>query len=818
MTSSASFSGVNSGLQVGNNFGPITADLHLPQPPEPIPSPLSTVPFPRDPDFLDRGTVFDDIRDISSSPASRLALVGIGGVGKSQLAIEYCYRFRDESPERWAFWIHASNAARFEQGCQSIAERVKIPGRDTPKSSSLKLLSDWLCDEKREKWLLILDNVDDDEFLHNCTQSNQPLLAQLPMSANGTIIITSRSREVASRLVEDRNIIDIKPMTEKDAVNLFEKKLAMKAEKEAVIELTTALDSIPLAIVQAAAYIKQRAPRCSVQQYLEQFRKGDRKRTRLLEKEGGHLRRDWEAKNSVMVTWHMTFDHLQQTRRSAADLLSLMSFFDRQGIPECCLRHRTMTGDEDNNNPSQEMTDSVSLASSIDDDEFEEDIQKLRSFSLISTTSDPATFEMHRLVQLATRNWLESHGQFNEWRKLFIRNLSIGFPAEHFEHEDWSKCQLLYPHVQLTMTQYPELDDCLDNLSILQLNAGTFAVLNKNVAEAQNLLIAACKSNLKLFSSVHPRTLSSADRLGAFYLFSGQVAIAEKLLTPTVKIHRRLLGDDHPATLLSMSTLGSLYLAQNRWQDAEALYQQVVTVQRKSLDCGNFTALSGAINLAKLYRQRGRLKYAEELLEPLVGTLETALGAEHPETLASMSGLASVYRDQGRYHDAEVLYTQVINTGSKVFGTDHPEILSAMIELAISYEEQGSWSKAEMIVLKVIDTCKKTLGDNHYYTMFIMTGLAHMYKDRGRLQEAESLFSHLFNFHQSVHGATDPRTLTVMHSLAVTWSVIGRDADAQRLMAECVEKRTRVLGPDHPDTKKSTLALVTGRMIDLDIN
>ncbi|KAJ5358403.1 TPR-like protein [Penicillium cataractarum] len=81
-------------------------------------------------------------------------------------------------------------------------------------------------------------------------------------------------------------------MTDKDGVTLFEKKLGTQAEEEAVIELVTALDLIPLAIVQAAAYIKQRAPQCSVQQYLEQFRKGDRKRTKLLEKEGGRLRRD----------------------------------------------------------------------------------------------------------------------------------------------------------------------------------------------------------------------------------------------------------------------------------------------------------------------------------------------------------------------------------------------------------------------------------------------------------------------------------------------------------------------------------------------
>jgi hypothetical protein len=112
-----------------------------------------------------------------------------------------------------------------------------------------------------------------------------------------------------------------------------------------VAELAAALEFVPLAIVQAAAYISQRAPRCSVRQYLEEFKKSERKRTSLLNRDEGQLRRDWEAKNSIIITWQISFDYIHQTRPSAADLLSLMSFFDRQGISEVLLRNRTEQGD-----------------------------------------------------------------------------------------------------------------------------------------------------------------------------------------------------------------------------------------------------------------------------------------------------------------------------------------------------------------------------------------------------------------------------------------------------------------------------------------
>jgi hypothetical protein len=129
-------------------------------------------------------------------------------------------------------------------------------------------------------------------------------------------------------LVEQRDIITVEPMDEMHALALFKKKLGAQEDLNDIAELAAALEFMPLAIAQAAAYISQRAPRCSVRQYLGEFKKSDRKRTSLLNHDEGRLRRDWEAKNSIIITWQISFDHIHQTRPSAADLLSLMSFFD----------------------------------------------------------------------------------------------------------------------------------------------------------------------------------------------------------------------------------------------------------------------------------------------------------------------------------------------------------------------------------------------------------------------------------------------------------------------------------------------------------
>lgn len=189
--------------------------------------------------------------------------------------------------------------------------------------------------------MLILDNVDDDTFLRqplvkaqqglaNYTNApTKPLLEFLPQSPNGSIMITSRSQGVAFKLVDHQDIIQVQPMNEHEALNLLQRKLGYKVETPDMQKLVKELDFMPLAIIQAAGYIVHREPRCSVSQYLEMFKKSDREATKLLDYEAGHRYRDWEAKNSILVIWQISFDHIRRIRPSAADLLSLMSFFDR---------------------------------------------------------------------------------------------------------------------------------------------------------------------------------------------------------------------------------------------------------------------------------------------------------------------------------------------------------------------------------------------------------------------------------------------------------------------------------------------------------
>ncbi|KAG4430487.1 hypothetical protein IFR05_014030 [Cadophora sp. M221] len=647
MATTISFSEGNSGLQGGIFNGPVNAQFHHHAPSERLetpPNPLIVIPFSRDTDFVERG-ILDRIHQKCAVSGSRTALVGLGGVG---------------------------NAARFEQSFRDIANCAKIYGRLNPQADVLQLVHDWLRDERKGKWILILDNVDEAGFLkaRRSGQDRQtsgieggnprPLVSYLPQCPHGSILVTTRSKDEALKLVERRDIITVEPMSGADGLALFEKKLGWHDEGEDVDELAAVLEYMPLAIVQAAAYISQRVPRYSVSQYLQDFRRSDSKKTSLLNCDGGQLRRDEEAKNSIIITWQISFEHIREIRPTAADLLSLMSFFDRQGIPEALLRSReeqsqyNQEKNNDNNHPDINVEysdgDEDRGSQSSVNDGFEDDLLALQNYLFISLSMDGTTFEMHGLVQLATREWLKANKQQERWKEQFIKNLCAKLPTG--EYENWERCQALFPHAQSAAAQKPKEQDSLIDWTSVLYKAAWYALRMGKGVEAENLAFTAMQVRKKILGDEHEDTLSGMAMVGLAYKLNGQWDTAEKLEVQVMETSKTKLGVNHPNTLTSMANLASTYRNQGRWDDAEKLEVQVME------------------------------------------TRKTKLGVDHPDTLTSMNNLASTYGNQGRWDDAEKLEVQVMETSKTKLGVDHPDTLTSMANLAFTWKGNGKESEA----------------------------------------------------------------------------------------------------------------------------
>ncbi|OAL56170.1 TPR-like protein [Pyrenochaeta sp. DS3sAY3a] len=734
----------NSGFQGRDIYGAVNATFNLPPKRQDTPPyPCAYIPFSRDSDFVERGTILNQLTEKCAVGGSRTALVGLGGVGKSQLAIEHCYRTAEQSPETWVFWVHASNAARIEQGYRDIADLVRLEGRDDRQTDIFMLVHNWLRNEKHGRWLLVLDNADDAEALTlpaataAATQAGsrddihpRSILSHLPWSKNGSVLVTSRTKSVARQLVEEDDILAVQPMEMATGTELLHKKLGAEVDKSGVADLAAALDFMPLALVQAAAYIRQRAPRCSVQRYLEEFRKSDRKRTGLLDYDGGHLRRDREANNSILLTWQISFDYILQARPSAADLLSLMSFFDRQGIPEVLLRR----GSRNVANVNSVSDSEASIDDRIEEDTgFEEDILMLRNYSFIKTTAETTTFEMHRLVQLATRKWLEEHGQLETWKQQSISSLCSVFPTG--EHENWTECQALFPHAKSALSQPPQSQESRQQWAFLLYNAAWYAWQKGNISDADQFSLKSREARRKILGPEHVDTLSSIAMSGIAASLAGRWKEAEELEVQVMETSVRVLGEEHPSTLMSIGNLASTYRNQGRWKEAEELEVQVMETRKRVVGEEHPDTLTSIGNLAS-----------------------TVLGEEHPDTLTSIANLASTYWNQGRWKEAEELFVQVMETRMRVLGEEHPDTLTSIANLASTYMTQGRWKEAEAMTRKTLAQREKVLGPQHPDTLMSVYSLAYLLAKQRFYIESSTLYERACAGYDTKLGEDHPTT------------------------------------------------------------
>ncbi|KAI9768659.1 MAG: hypothetical protein M1839_003994 [Geoglossum umbratile] len=770
----------------------------------PCPTPSSTVPFRRDPHFVDC-EILAEIDCKSQQSASRVALVGLGGVGKSQLAVEYSYRVREKSPATWVFWVHASSIARLEEGYRKIAERAKLPDWDQPDVDILRLVYSWLCDEANGRWVIIIDNADD-LGVFSCpldryeggkgnVSSNvaAALLESLPQSSNGSILITSRSRDVAFRLTGSyADIIRVHPMDQSHALALLRNKLEGSFEQDDAVALVEALDYMPLAITQAAAYISQRAPRATVSRYLQDLGKDDRDRAKLLDIDIGDSRRDGTASNSIIATWQISFKHIRRERPSATRLLSLMSLFDRRGIPESLLSGRYQ---EDNDANS----------------DFEDDLNTLKSFSLVATDEEGHQFEMHRLVQFSTRKWLQLQGELEGWREKYITLMDDSYPVGW--HENWKACQALFPHAQAAVVCRPTDGGALEAWASVLFKAAWYASEMGSYYVAEEMDRSALDAREATLGGEHPDTLTSLSNLGLVLERQGKYEEAEAMHRQALEGYEKALGPEHPSTLTSANNLGLVLERQGKYEEAEAMHQQALEGYEKVLGPEYPSTLTSANNLGSVLENQGKYEEAEAMHRRALEGCEKVLGPEHPSTLASANNLGSVLEGQGKYEEAEAMHRRALEGYEKVLGPEHPDTLTSANNLGSVLEGQGKYEKAEAMHRRALETKEKVLGPEHPSTLTSANNLGSVLERQGKYEEAEAMHRRALETKEKVLGPEHPSTLASANNLGLVLAGQGKYEEVEAMYRRALETKEKVLGPEHPSTLTSAnnLGLVLAR-------
>lgn len=610
------------------------------------------------------------------------------------------------------FWVYAGTKARAEESFRGIADALKLPGRDQPNADIMNLIKRWLSTGTDDKWFIILDSVDDyDVFYNTAEKAKQPALSEegetrspwayIPQSPNGSVLITTQDKELAFRLTPDPEcVIDVGPMDSSQALGLLEQKLR-KSDIDAGQELVKALEFIPLAISQAAAYIQHRSPRTSVKEYLRLFQENETNKSRLMNYDEAYFRRDESSKKSISATFHMSFDYIHSKRQSAANVLSLMSFFDCQGIPQTLILSHV-----------EGNTSSV-----IEKDSFEDDIAMLRKYCLVTVDDTGKIFKMHGLVQVSARYWLEAHKETERFKEYYIDCLANEFPDPSYEN--WKTCRKLLAHVEGAINYPPVNEKSALKRAVLLHDAASFAMVQGRYIIAGRMAHDAHTVLEKTLGKEDKETLETSTLLGLIRMYGGSLNEAESLLVSVKDTRQKLLGDKDAETVTSKYNLAMLYSSKGQHQRAEKLEVQILETRKTSLGKEHPDTLASTHNLAHTYMHQKRWDKAEPLVSQVMEVRRKELGPGHPVLLTAVNALVKIYLNQGRWKEAESLASQAISETERqktMLGEVHPDMLSTKCFLAEIWKSQGKVDKAINFMNECIEELVEALGSEHPHT------------------------------------------------------------------------------------------------------
>ena len=661
------------------------------------------------------------------------------------------------------FWVHASSVARFEESYRQVAQQVGISVESDPKADVLSRVYNWLSNEQNGRWAMVVDNADATEVLFG-SRSNQaqtiasnsalsqkppiedrPLVAFLPTSAHGSIVVTSRSREVTNGLIEyAQDILEVHPMTDEEAVTLLTSKLIATVPEPSSAELSRLvqeLDRMPLAITQAAAYINQLDTPGAVSQYLAKLVKSDIDRDRLLQHDTQDPRRDDHSSNSIILTWHTSFERIRQVRSSAARLLALMCLFDRESIPKSLLsgqysldkvehsrgfgrrlrstllRFRTaqLEAIKQQHKRQKQCEVKEQVPACDDDDDFEQDIWALRAYSLVGAGTDKQLLNMHRLVQYSTRKWLELHNALEQWQTRYACVLDDNVPDG--EYTNWNIWQTLFPHVEMLMLYRARGQAFASAQAIVAYCGSWYAWEVGKYQAAERLARISVHNTETIFGPDDARTLNSVYVLSLVLKNQGHYAGAEEMCRRVLSGYEKKFKINNTGILAPLELLAITLLSQGKYSKAEELQRRVLQQREKTLGPNHPSTLNSVRNLAVVLWDQGKHGEAEKLLERALAGLEKELGASHPDTLASVGSLARVQRDQGRYREAEVLSQRALAGQEQELGAIHPSTLKNAHCLASILQAQGQYTEALQLYNRAVQGCIDGLGPAHPLTL-----------------------------------------------------------------------------------------------------
>ncbi|KAK5690838.1 hypothetical protein LTR97_011999 [Elasticomyces elasticus] len=638
-----------------------------------------------------------------------IAIVGLGGVGKTQVALAFAYSVMDNHPDVSVLWLPAMSVGAFEQGCREIARVLGIPMGGT--TDAREPLRQRLSLRTSGPWLLIVDNADDSDILFGA-KGETGLLSFLPKSSLGSIVYTTRSREIAQSLARN-DVVKVSRMGLDEATEMLRLALdhdTLTNEQKITEALLEELECLPLAITQAASYMN--CTNTSLSGYLDLLKGSEDDLAFVMGQEMRDSTRYEHSTSAIATTWLVSFKQMLRRDPDAADLLQFMSCIESKSIPRSILPEIK---------PAARATSAIGT---------------LCSYSFISMKDGEHIYDLHRLVHLAAQIWVRQSKRTVQVRERAIRHLATVFPCGGWKNR---KIWQSYNAHAFKVLGADEPKYCVER-AMLCYRVGVCLFRDQKYKDAVRCLEEAyyCYCYGQEYSMGRLQTLL---QLAISYGAMGQAKRATEVLKPVGYDVSCVLGKDHPYT---QDVLSAAYLMKGPLP--ERLLEHVVAIQRELPEPA--------------------ARKAAEQREPLL-EVKLRLCSEHdPTTMSVQHALATGYQADGEMGPAVILRELLFATQRRAF--PHNEVVeeSGRNALISAYVANQQTSKAVGLMERAVANQVQVLEEGDSRRLRSIHNLASVYLAHGRPEKAAALLAHVVSVEAGILPEDHPNLIASQRDLA----------------------------------------------------
>ena len=738
----------------------------------------SRMPLSHNPLFVGRTTalrtlasLLKDSEAANGSLVPTVAVTGLGGMGKTQVACEFVYRYGHYFAGG-VFWLSFANEQVIPSEiavCHTaLGQELPLDIASLPLNEQLLLvLGAWQNELPR---LLIFDNCEEDSILARWR----------PPTGGCRVLLTSRRAHWAPEL--GVQTLSLEGLQRQESITLLRQYRPdlLSTEGDAIAD---ELGDLPLAIHLTGSFLHRyrNTQTGTAATYLSQLRQYAPLQHISLQGKGTTFSATNHEQN-IERTFALSYDRLDTSDATDAEAIHILTraacFAPGQPIPRfllfACVQQKEVTLED-------EMT-------------FEDALERLTSLGLLENLED-RMLRLHRLLVAFTRMHLGKTGQ--EARDAVERAL-LNTTNQLNEENDLVSLLPLQPHLYaVTDAAKLRLDE---QAAALCKALGTYLMKLGNYRQAYPYLQRALDIRENILGPEHPDTALSLHDLADLYFDQRDYEHAYSYLDRTIAIQRKALNAEHPDLAWSLHDLGVLYTTSGKYEQAESFFQQALSIYEKIYGPEHPKTAWILDDLAGSYTSQGLFDQARPLYDKVLAIRQKSLGPEHPDMAWILNDLANLYAYQKQYDQARPLYEQALTIRQKVLGPEHPDTATVLYNLAYFYADQGLYDEARPLYEQALAIRQKVLGPEHPDTAAVLNDLATLYANQAQYDQARPLYEQALAIRQKSLGPEHLDTAMTLNDLANLYFNQAQYDEARSFYEQALAIFKKVLGPEHPST------------------